>query len=178
MATSAYTKTFVAHFSRAATLNIRSSLVLQHNPGLKKKKKVILDPKKLAKQKERMELKRRKEAVMIPVDPDSLPDPSWYDSDRKRAVPELSEEEKERRILMQKEWTSYTMKKHVADVRMLQDKIKCRENALRELRKVSELLYQEAIKIDKDVYPMCIQGPVETPAQDGYEPPDFDDSKK
>lgn len=154
---------------------ICTSSFLRHNPGLKKKGKALLDQKKLQKQKEKQESRQRKQVITPPVDPDSIPDPSWFNSVRQRSCRPLTIDEVERNELLQKEWTRYLMRKHIDDLRVLRDKVKSRNDALRELKKESDLLYQEALKVDKSIFPLILSGPMDTPPLDGYEPPDFVD---
>ncbi|XP_066919296.1 large ribosomal subunit protein mL40-like [Clytia hemisphaerica] len=153
------------------------SLVVNHNPGLKKKSKVAVDPKKLQRQKERQEAKLRKQVIQPPMDPDSIPDPLWFNEDRQRPKLQLSEEETEQRVLLQKNWSKYQMRKHVDDLRLMRNKLKCRNDALRELKKESEFLYNEALKVDKVNFPITLKGPMETPPLADYLPPDFVDEK-
>lgn len=151
---------------------------LSHNPGLKKKTKAAVDPKKQQRQLERQEAKLRKQAINPPVDPDSIPDPSWYEESRQRPEPSLTESEIESRVLLQKEWARYQMATHINDLKIIRDKIKSRNDALYELRKESEFLYNEALKVDKEDFPLTLKGPMETPPMPEYEAPDYIDEKK
>ena len=157
--------------------SLHGSMVLNHNPGIKKKSKVAVDPKKLQRQKERQEAKLRKQVIQPPVDPDSIPDPTWFNKERHRTTKVLTEEEVEQRILLQKDWSKYQMQKHVKELRIIRDKLKCRTDALRELKKESEFLYNEALKVDKINFPLVLNGPMETPPIAEYQPPDFVDEK-
>ena len=157
--------------------SLHGSLVLNHNPGLKKKSKVAVDPKKLQRQKERQEAKARKQVIQPPVDPDSIPDPTWFNEERVRTTQASTEAEIEERILLQKEWSQYQMQQHVKELRIVRDRLKCRNDALRELKKESEFLYNEALKVDKINFPLVLKGPMETPPIAGYQPPDFVDDK-
>lgn len=157
--------------------SFHGSMVLNHNPGLKKKSKAAVDPKKLQRQKERQEAKARKQVIQPPVDPDSIPDPAWFNKERVRTTQALTEAEVEKRILLQKEWSRYQMQQHLKELRVVRDRLKCRSNALRELRKESEFLYNEALKVDKINFPLILKGPMETPPIADYQPPDFVDDK-
>ena len=161
--------------SIARTIYISNNL--NHNPGLKKRTKSALDPKKQQRQLERQEAKLRKQVISPPPDPDSLPDPTWYNDNRKRELPNLTDVEQESRILLQKEWSRYQMSKHKSDLKMIRDKLKCRSDALYELKRESEFLYNECIKLDKDNFPLSLKGPMETPQMKDYQPPDFVDEK-
>lgn len=148
-----------------------------HNPALKKKVKVVVDQKKLERQKSRQELKMRKQPVVPPVDLDSIPDPFWSEPGRQRENPVLTEDEKERRILLQKEWARFQMKEHISDLKSVRDRVHSRSEALRELKKESLFLYEEALKVDKNMFPLVIKGPLNSPPFDDYIAPDFVDEK-
>lgn len=148
-----------------------------HNPALKKKVKVVVDQKKLERQKSRQELKMRKQPVVPPVDLDSIPDPFWSEPGRQRENPVLTEDEKERRILLQKEWARFQMKEHISDLKSVRDRVHSRSEALRELKKESLFLYEEALKVDKNMFPLVIKGPLNSPPFDDYIAPDFMDEK-
>ena len=173
-----YTKIFIAKFSVSSVQPVASTMVLNHNPGLKKKTKVAIDPKKLQRQKERQEMKLLKHVISPPVDMDSIPHPSWFHADKQREKLVLSDEEIEKRALLKKDWSRYQMKKHINDLRVLRDKMKCKHDALNELKKESEFLYNEALIVDKSIFPLTLNGPMETPAMEGYEAPDFVDQRK
>ena len=164
---------FTLHCCRS----LHGSMILNHNPGLKKKSKLAMDPKKVQRQKERQDAKMRKQVIQPPVDPDSIPDPTWFTEERQRPMTVLNEDKAEERILLQKEWSRYQMKKHTEELRIIRDKLKCREDAMRELKKESEFLYAEALKVDKDNFPLFFKGPMETPPVGDYQPPDFVDEK-
>jgi len=157
---------------------ISSTTILYHNPGLKKKAKIALDQKKMQRQKERQDLRARKQGVSIPIDPDSIPDPTWFHQSRQREIVTLTEQQIEERVLLQKEWAREQMKNHKIDLKMIRDRVKARQDALRELKKESIFLYEEALKLDKDIYPLAIKGPMSTPPLDSYIAPDFVDEKK
>ena len=50
-----------------------TSQVLEHDPNLKKKKKVMMDQTKEKIRKDKQAAKKRAEPILIPVDPDSVP---------------------------------------------------------------------------------------------------------
>lgn len=88
---------------------------------------------------------------------------SWKQPERKRPVPELTAEELERRILLQKDWCRHvTVRSRAEDARIKKIK-RCQEKALYELRKESETLFQAAIERDTNFEPFVIEGPSETP---------------
>jgi len=64
-----------------------------------------------------------------------------------RQLPNLSEEEVESRILLQKEWTRYKTQQHLNNVQTIDSIFYSQQKALDELRAESEQLYQEAIQV-------------------------------
>ncbi|XP_004207585.3 large ribosomal subunit protein mL40 [Hydra vulgaris] len=151
---------------------------LNHSPNLKKKQAPQLDQKKLQRQKELEEAKLRKQIITPPIDPDSVPHPFWFNADRQRQSAILSEKELEERDLILKDWSRLQMNNHMACLQSIKIKVKCRTNALQELKKESEFLYNQAILVDRQMFPLTLVGPVETPPLDGYEAPDFVTEKK
>mgnify|MGYP001800519442 CR=1 FL=1 len=67
------------------------------------------------------------------------------------------------------------MQQHKEELQRLQEMIRCREVALKELKKTSLYLYQEAIKVDKSLFPFEFMGPTETPSIPDYSAPDMED---
>ena len=67
------------------------------------------------------------------------------------------------------------MKLHSEDLQKITTKEACRKQALKELQRESQFLYDEAMKFDKQIFPFTLKGPMETPPQPGYQPPDFAD---
>ena len=67
------------------------------------------------------------------------------------------------------------MKTHREELNKLQVRARSRQDALNELKKISMDLYNEAIKVNRTIYPLVLNGPVETPAFDEYIAPDLDD---
>lgn len=66
---------------------------------------------------------------------------------RLRKLPPISEEEKESRILLRKDWNRYKTQQHMAMVQTLDSIFYSQQRALDELRAESEDLYQEAIQV-------------------------------
>ena len=155
-----------------------TTVSLNHSPGLKKKQAPPVDQKKLQRQKELEEAKLRKQIITPPIDPDSIPHPNLFNADRQRQIPVLSERQLEERHLVLKEWSRFQMSNHMACLQNINDKVKSRSNAMRELKKESDFLYTEALTVDKKMFPLTLNGPVETPPLDGYEAPDFVLEKK
>merc|ERR1712126_52425 len=155
---------------------ISTSSILSHVPTLKKKgSKLTANALKLQKQRENKALKLKSKEVEPPPDPASVPDPSWLSADRRRPKVILREEVIDGRALLEKEWSRLQMKKHVNDLTILRDKMKSRRTALSELQKESVFLYDEAMKVDKTMFPLTLVGPTETPPLEDYIPPDFVD---
>ena len=97
------------------------------------------------------------------------------EASRKRQNPDIAPEITEERIILSKEWARHTMKTHREELHKLQVRAKSRHNALNELKRVSLELYNEAIKVNRTIYPLILNGPVETPPFDEYVAPDLDD---
>lgn len=104
-----------------------------------------------------------------------LLDPALMESSRKRQVSKLSPEVTEERILLSKDWARYCMKDHREELNKLQVRARSRQDALNELKRISVNLYDEAIKVNRTIYPLVLNGPVETPSFTDYVPPDLDD---
>ncbi len=104
-----------------------------------------------------------------------FPDPALLDEKRKRPVTSLSVEELESRVLLSKEWSRYCLSTHKDELHQLQVQAKSRQDALRELKKISPKLFDEAIKVNQTLFPMTLNGPVDTPPFKDYVPPDLDD---
>lgn len=102
-------------------------------------------------------------------------DPEMLNPTRVRSPPNLSEEEKERRVLLIKEWQKTCMKKHMEEHQFLQEVMKTRKKALSELKKVSETLYSKALDLNPNLFPLDCRGPTETPPIPGYRPPEPDE---
>ena len=87
---------------------------------------------------------------------------------RRRKVPDLTYEEREKRALLQKDWARHKFQEHVTETHLIQSLLKMQEKALQELRTESEDLYQEAIQADSNLFPFEVDGPVYTPPIPGY----------
>lgn len=59
----------------------------------------------------------------------------------------MPEEIAEERILVEKKWSLYKQKQHLADIQMLDKLMFSQQKALDELKNVSEELYQAAIQV-------------------------------
>lgn len=69
------------------------------------------------------------------------------------------------------------MKQHKEELQRVQELERCREEALKELKKTSVFLYHEAIKVDRDFFPLEFNGPTETPPKADYLAPDMEENK-
>ena len=159
-------------FVRSSGLAIRQSLPARHNPSLKRKKGPAVDNKK-----KRQPVIRKPTEVIPPVDPEALLNPALLEAPRLRKPVKLSYEEQERRTLLLKEWSRYKMKQHKEDLQRIQELERCRQEALKELKKSSLYLYNEAIKVDPDFFPIQFKGPTETPPITDYVAPDMEENK-
>lgn len=102
-------------------------------------------------------------------------DPEMLNPARKRSPLTLSEEEKERRTLLSKQWTRDCMERHIQELQFLQGVVRSRTKALSELRKVSQYLYSKALELQPDLFPFDCTGPTTTPPLPNYVPPDPDE---
>lgn len=121
--------------------------------------------------------------------------------ERARSLATLSNEVIQQRTTLEKQWSQYKHKEHLADIQMLDRIMYSQQKALDELRKESEELYQEAIQvrhffsysvlignskfainlqIDPTFLPVKMEGPADTPAVKDYDSPDgvYDDISK
>lgn len=99
-------------------------------------------------------------------------DPEMLNPARKRAPVEKSLEEKENEYLLMKEWSRHQMETHKQDLKKLADMVTSRERAMRELKKLSPLLYNRALELKEDLFPYECLGPTATPPIADYVPPD------
>ena len=83
-------------------------------------------------------------------------------------MPQISEQEQERRSFLIKNWSAYRMEENLKDFKILDKLVNAQTKALQELRFESEELYQQAIQPDMDMIPFVAKGPVETPPIKGY----------
>lgn len=120
--------------------------------------------------------KMTQEAVLKAAKKGEALDTEMLNPARKRPPPSLSEEEKERRCLLVKEWSRFCMEKHKQDLKYLHNLVQSREKALRELKKVSLPLYSKALELNPKLFPFDQQGPTATPPLPGYIPPEPADS--
>ena len=101
-------------------------------------------------------------------------DPEMLNPARKRQEVAIPEEEEERRFLLVKEWSCFKMEKHKQELQWLQNLRKSREKALRELKKVSIPLYNQALELNPTLFPFECQPMTRTPPLPSYTPPDPD----
>lgn len=168
-------------------LFFRASPILFAEP-LKKKKRI--DPMII---KQREERKRKRLEKMIrrlekgarqekPIDECEVPEEIINErASRIRQLKPPSEEIQNQRILLLKQWTSYSVKQHLADIKMCDRLVLSQQWALDQLKSESEELYNAAIQLDESLIPFRSKGPVETPPIESYDSPDgeyIDISKK
>lgn len=99
-------------------------------------------------------------------------DAEMLNPSRKRPRPNISEEEQEKRHLLIKEWTRYTMEQQKREHGRLRGMVESRERALKELKRLSLPLYLQATQLRTGVLPFERTGPPHTPPIAGYEPPE------
>lgn len=83
----------------------------------------------------------------------------------------MSEEQKEYRAILQKDWARYQRQQNLELHRICRNILASQSKALEELRFESEELYQAAIQTDETMLPITIKGPVNTPPIKNYESP-------
>ncbi|XP_015176445.1 PREDICTED: 39S ribosomal protein L40, mitochondrial [Polistes dominula] len=91
---------------------------------------------------------------------------------RTRELPHLSEEDVEKRILLQKEWARYKYRQYLDNIQTIDRFISSQNKALQELKAESEELYNEALQIDLTFLPYLNRGPCHTPPIKNYDSPD------
>ncbi|XP_003696349.2 39S ribosomal protein L40, mitochondrial [Apis florea] len=84
----------------------------------------------------------------------------------------LSEEEIEKRRLLEREWIKYKQDQWLKDLRIIKSMLISQKTALEELKAVSKQLYKEAIEFDDLYLPYDVIGPVYTPPIKNYNSPD------
>ena len=99
-------------------------------------------------------------------------DPELLNPARKRNPATISKEEQVRRTLVMKQWTKELMVQHKKQLQQLQAMVKCRDKAMRELKKVSLSLYEQAIEPEPALLSFSTAGPTETPSLHNYIPPE------
>jgi large subunit ribosomal protein L40 len=161
-------------FNRSTALSVKQAIPLRHAPNVKKKSKQLKDVKK---KKQKIVIRKPTE-IVPPTDPEAIPNQTLLEPARRRIVNKLSKEEEEKRVLLLKEWSRFKIQQHKEDLHRIQEMTRCREEALKELKKCSMYLYLEAIKIDKTLFPVEFTGPTETPPIAGYSAPDLDPDEK
>lgn len=100
---------------------------------------------------------------------------------RQRPAVTHSTEKLEERMAISKEWAKHKHKENYFNLLVINNLEYSQQQALNELRLVSEELYQAAIEIDESFLPYQLTGPVETPPIENYTSPDgeyIDISKK
>ena len=152
--------------------------------GLKSKKKQHLKQSKTKKElrremmkeyMKRTEMEKLTQHIAMKAAKKGEPlDPEMLNPARKRPPLSVSEEEKERRFLLVKEWSRDRMEKHKRDLQFLQGVLRSREKALRELRKVSPRLYLQALELNPKLFPFERQGPTATLPIPSYQPPELE----
>ena len=99
-------------------------------------------------------------------------DPELLNPTRKRNPPVISKEEQVRRTMVMKQWTRELMQQHKKQLQQLHLMLKCRDKAMRELKKVSLSLYEQAMEPEPTLLTFSSTGPTETPPLNNYIPPE------
>ena len=99
-------------------------------------------------------------------------DPELLNPARKRTPPVISKDEEVQRTLLLKQWSRELIAQHKQQLQQLQGMVKCRDKAMRELRKVSLTLYEKALEPEPSMLTFSAKGPTETPPLGSYIPPE------
>ncbi|KFD53509.1 hypothetical protein M514_05615 [Trichuris suis] len=146
------------------------------------KKKRRIDPAiiraRLEKKKRKLEktirLILRQGKKLKPIQETTVDNKLLYSLDSLRRSSRIKEEERDERILFLKEWTKYSTEKRSQRYASLRSMMESHEKALKELRLVSEELYEEALKVKPDAIPSHRKGVVSIAPLPMYESPDGD----
>ncbi|XP_006622154.2 39S ribosomal protein L40, mitochondrial, partial [Apis dorsata] len=158
-------------------LYFRATEILLGEP-LKKKKK--LDPAVIKAKEERKKRKLQKRIRMLekhtnhmkPIfEIDTLAEQLQNDK-RPCHLTSLSEEEIERRRLLEREWIKYKQDQWLKDLHVIKSMLTSQKTALEELKAVSKQLYKKAVEFDDLYLPYDVIGPVHTPPIKNYDSPD------
>lgn len=142
----------------------------------KQKSKKELKKEMLKDYVKKLEMEQLKQSAALKAASRGEPlDPEMLNPARQREHHPVPQEEAERRYLLVKEWSRYRMAKHIEELKFIQGAVQSREKALRELRKISFPLYQQALELNPKLFPFERQGPTHTPLLPGYEPPEIAD---
>ena len=166
-------------YGRSLRQNVPSSnsLVLARSKT-KKAKKQKKSKKDLQREMRKEQLKKLEaekayhEALMKVARRGEPLDPEMLNPIRKRPPPKISAEDAEKRHLLVKEWTRYTMEQQKQEHVRLRGMVESRKKALRELRRLSLPLYLQATQLRTDVLPFVRTGPAHTPPIADYQPPE------
>ena len=142
----------------------------------KKKRKPTDSRKEAAKEAQRiLQMRLAQIEASKPQMEENDPELLKPERQRPRSSDDRSEEETTRRFLLVKDWSRYQMEKHKEDMAYFRSVAKCRLKALKELRRVSEELYEKAMTLDKNILPLERVGPSETPPLAQYVAPDAEE---
>lgn len=159
-------------------LQFRATEILLGEP-LKKKKR--LDPSIIRAREERKKRRLQKRIRQLekhtnhlkPIfEIDTLSQLLQKEKRTRHLAVSLSEEEIERRKLLEREWCSYKQDQWLKDVRVMKSIMLSQEIALKELKAVSKQLYKKAVEFDDSFVPYSVTGPVCTPAIKDFDSPD------
>ena len=174
----------LSHYTRQTLTNriavLPASLLVLTRGSKKQAKKQKKSRKEIQREMMRdhfkkMEMEKLKLAAALKAAKKGEPlDPEMLNPARKREKVAISEEEKEQRYLLVKEWSKYKMEQHKQELQHLQNLMKSRGKALRELKKVSHTLYNQALELNPDLFPFECAALTHTPPVPTYTPPDPD----
>jgi len=93
---------------------------------------------------------------------------------RNRGANQLIKEEEDEEFFLKREWANYMAQQHAIQMEQIKCALKSQEVALKELKKDNLDLYEKAIQLDSNLLPYTREGPVHTPPNKIYEPPEGD----
>jgi len=85
-----------------------------------------------------------------------------------------AEQESDDAFFLRREWTNYINQQHNAQMEQIRLALRSQDKALKELKKDNVDLYNKAVQLDAKLIPFVREGPVFTPANKNYEPPEGD----
>ncbi|PBC28228.1 39S ribosomal protein L40 [Apis cerana cerana] len=154
-----------------------ANIIFRGEP-LKKKKRIdpaiirAKEEKKKKKIQKRIRMLEKHENHMKPIfEIDTLAEVLQNDK-RPCHLTSLSEEEIERRRLLEREWIKYKQNQWLKDLHVIKSILSSQETALKELKAISKQLYKKAVEFDDSYLPYDVIGPVHTPPIENYDTPD------
>ncbi|CAK8677649.1 unnamed protein product [Clavelina lepadiformis] len=124
----------------------------------------------IERKKRRVEKLSKQPLAFIPITDFFIPY-SWKMDKRARSKLEISEEEEDKRVLLEKEWARKTFRSRKQESWKIKLLLRHQQRALEELRQESEKLYNAALQCEDLSIPFTCRGPVQSTPLEGYLPP-------